>query len=124
MQKDIWHYPRTKLAEQVIYMFEIGLSSALTFYAPWRMGKTEFLRKDIQPIAEEKGFLTFYFSFLDVKKNPQEEFSWALANFAEKSGLKSKSIQFLKKYILKQVQLVQRLPLGPKYGKVLMTLVK
>jgi hypothetical protein len=33
MTTDLWHYPRTQLAEQVLGMFASGLSSALVFFA-------------------------------------------------------------------------------------------
>jgi uncharacterized protein len=86
MSKDLWHFPRSDLAQQVLGMFEAGLSSALIFFAPRRMGKTEFLRKDILPYAEKKGWKIFYFSFLDIGERVQEEFTNSLANFAEKNG--------------------------------------
>lgn len=86
MSSDTWHFPRTGLAQQVLGMFESGLSSALVFFAPRRMGKTEFLRKDVQPLAEKKNWNTFYFSFLDIGEQVQEEFTQALAIFAEKTG--------------------------------------
>ena len=69
MIDDIWHYPRTALAKQVLGMIESGLSTALVFFAPRRMGKTEFLLKDVYPLAKSKGVLPFYFSFLDVDAN-------------------------------------------------------
>lgn len=47
ISNDPWHFPRTELAKQILGMFETGLASSLTFFAPRRMGKTEFLRKDL-----------------------------------------------------------------------------
>ncbi len=87
MSTDLWHYPRQELAEQVLGMFESGLSSALVFFAPRRMGKTEFLCKDIGPLAEKRKWKVFYFSFLDVGKNAGVEFTKALTNFAKSEGL-------------------------------------
>ncbi|MBA3537367.1 MAG: hypothetical protein H0T84_12295, partial [Tatlockia sp.] len=86
MSKDLWHFSRAELAQQVLGMFEAGISSALVFFAPRRMGKTEFLRKDILPLAEKKGWKTFYFSFLDIGERVQEEFTGALGNFAKSIG--------------------------------------
>lgn len=86
MVKDVWHFPRTALAEQVVGMFNTGLSSALIFFAPRRMGKTEFLCKDIQPFAKKHGWETFYFSFLDTSENVQDTFTRALVNFSEQIG--------------------------------------
>ena len=86
MSKDLWHFPRTMLAQQVLGMFDTGLSSALVFFAPRRMGKTEFLRKDVRPLAEKNNWTTFYFSFLDIGEHVQQEFTHALAQFAENIG--------------------------------------
>jgi uncharacterized protein len=82
MAQDPWHFARTALAEQVLGMFDTGLSSALTFFAPRRMGKTEFLRKDITPVAEERGWHVFYYSFLDADSGTASAFVGALAAFA------------------------------------------
>ncbi len=86
MNNDIWHYPRTTLAEQVLNMFSSGLSSALVFFAPRRMGKTEFLLKDIQPLAKKNHWHVFYFSFLDAITNPEEAFTLALIDFVAATG--------------------------------------
>ena len=86
MKKDLWHFPRTDLAGKVIGMFDMGLSSALTFFAPRRMGKTEFLRKDIMPLAEQRGWSVHYFSFLDAEADPRAKYEKALFQFAHESG--------------------------------------
>lgn len=96
MSKDIWHYPRTALASQVIEMFAVDLSSALVFFAPRRMGKTEFLLKDIKPLAIKKGFSTLYFSFLDSGDTAQEDFTKALLQFANEMGIKTRLLKSLK----------------------------
>lgn len=82
MSKDPWHFPRTELATHDLGMFDTGLASALTFFAPRRMGKTEFLRKDITPVAETGGWQVFYFSFLDADASAASSFVTALAAFA------------------------------------------
>jgi len=82
MNKDIWHYSRQALAKQVLGMFESGLSNALVFFAPRRMGKTEFLLKDMEPYSIKHGWHVHYFSFLDVSENAKEAFTSALINFA------------------------------------------
>lgn len=97
MSKDIWHFPRTNLAEQVIGMIDVGLANALIFFAPRRKGKTEFLLKDIQPFAVKKNIVPFYFSFLDAKKNIQDEFLLELSKFESTLSIKSQPLNFLKK---------------------------
>ena len=81
MKADLWHYPRTTLANQVLGMFDTGMSTSLVFFAPRRMGKTEFLRKDIQPLAEKRGWHTLYFSFLDADDNAGHLFLAGLIDF-------------------------------------------
>jgi len=81
MTQDPWHFPRTALASQVLGMFTTGLSSALTFFAPRRMGKTEFLRKDIAPAADAQGWGVFYYSFLDADQATAQAFTQTLAAF-------------------------------------------
>lgn len=94
MINDIWHYPRHELAKQVLTLFESGLSSALVFFAPRRMGKTEFLLKDMQPLANKQNWRVLYFSFLDVSLNAQEAFTLALVDFAiEMGGIKWEKFQ-------------------------------
>jgi hypothetical protein len=83
MTADPWHYPRQELAKHVLGMFESGLSSALVFFAPRRMGKTEFLSKDIGPLAAKAKWKVFYFSFLDVGMNAANEFTKALIHFSK-----------------------------------------
>lgn len=97
---DRWHFPRTALAAQVLSMFESGLSNSLVFFAPRRMGKTEFLRKDIMPLAEQKKWTVFYFSFLDAGKQADEKFLQALLKFMEEltfTGKTKNTIKNLKK---------------------------
>jgi len=86
MDKDIWHFPRADLAKRILGMFDMGLSNALIFFAPRRMGKTEFLRKDITPLAEKNKWLVFYFSFLDAEENAGREFIAALTQLYEESA--------------------------------------
>lgn len=94
---DIWHFPRTTLAKHVLGMFDNGLASSLTFFAPRRMGKTEFLRKDITPIAEHKGWRVFYFSFLDAGAHSEAQFIQALDAFSKEIGIVSKASGWFKK---------------------------
>lgn len=79
---DYWHYPRTALADTVLMAFDSGLSHALTMFAPRRMGKTEFLLKDIAPRAAEHGWRVFYHSFMTDGDEAGEIFRLSLAEFA------------------------------------------
>jgi len=69
-RNDIWHYQRTDLAQKHVKILNIGLSSALALFAPLRMGKTEFLRKDLTPAAEAAGYWVIYVSLWELKEDP------------------------------------------------------
>lgn len=99
-QQDIWHFKREELAKQIIGMFTTGISTSLVFFAPRRMGKTEFLLKDIMPEAIKQHWQTFYFSFLGTQ-NAKEDFTNGLLEFTHTHanyGQKAKNIlQSIKK---------------------------
>ncbi len=97
MSKDPWHYPREALAAQLLGLFATGLSSALVFFAPRRMGKTQFLRKDVLPLAEKNGWKVLYFSFLDCDGAATPLFSQALVRFADEAGVLRKTRGLLRK---------------------------
>ena len=67
-----WHFPRVELAEKLMDRFQIGATTALTLFAPRRMGKTEFVNKDLLPLAEKQGYITAYVNFWDRKQNPAD----------------------------------------------------
>ena len=69
--KDPWHYPRPKLAEKYLKVFDIGLIAAQGLFAKRRMGKSEFLEKDLLPAAQEHGYLTAYVNLWDARKHPR-----------------------------------------------------
>ena len=65
-----WHYPRPELAGRYMQSFELGLNSARGIFARRRMGKTEFLQKDLIPAAHAAGYLTAYINLWDHRANP------------------------------------------------------
>ena len=92
IKKDPWHYPRIDLAHSIITTLSSNIVHALTLFAPRRMGKTEFLTKDITPTAENADFRVFYFSFLDgFSGDVVARFTHALSRFVADTNLLSKS---------------------------------
>jgi hypothetical protein len=87
--KPSWHYPRADLAQKYLKTFDIGLSSARGLFARRRMGKTEFLRKDLEPLAATSGYLVAYANFWDNKDAPEAALVMALARALEPTGLKA-----------------------------------
>lgn len=60
---DPWHFPRTDLAERHFALIEKGLANALVLFGRRRTGKTEFLLKDLAPIAEKAKRTVVYVNF-------------------------------------------------------------
>lgn len=68
--QNTWHYARPELAHKYLQLFEIGLVSARGLFARRRMGKTEFLKKDLMPAAISKGYLVVYSNLWDLEIDP------------------------------------------------------
>ena len=67
---DPWHYPRTKLAKSTLALIEKRLANALVLFGPRRIGKTEFLIRDLGPLAEKAGHRVVYASFWQSPLSP------------------------------------------------------
>ncbi|GLS06133.1 hypothetical protein GCM10007860_33000 [Chitiniphilus shinanonensis] len=67
---DAWHFARRELAQRYIDAFRAGLSSARALFARRRMGKTEFLLKDLLPQAEQDGFTCVYVNLWECRGAP------------------------------------------------------
>jgi len=70
MINDPWHYVRDDLATRTLRLLTDGPAQALTLFAPRRTGKTEFLIKDLGPLAEERGHRVIYASFWQAPLSP------------------------------------------------------
>ena len=70
MNKDPWHFQRQDLAASVLALLADGPAQALTMFAPRRAGKTEFLLKDLGPLAQKKGHRAIYASFWQSPLSP------------------------------------------------------
>jgi hypothetical protein len=66
----LWHYPRPALAESYLAALKSGIAVSTTIFAPRRMGKTTFLRKDLTPMAEKQGFTVVYADLWQTKQAP------------------------------------------------------
>lgn len=84
---DPWHYPRPALAETYLREFELGLQSAKGVFAKRRMGKTEFLNKDLLPAAQKKQLLTAYANLWEDRESPAQTIVMALATAVEPKGV-------------------------------------
>lgn len=90
MDWDPWHYSRTDLSDQSVKTLDIGLIKSVALFAPRRMGKTEFLRKDLMPAAERAGYTTMYVSLWESREDPATVLLDALQQAAEGEGVPPK----------------------------------
>lgn len=69
-----WHFSRPALAsEHLELLFDKGVSR-LTFFGRRRIGKTEYLQRDLMPAAIAKGVVPVYCSFWENKDQPHLAF--------------------------------------------------
>lgn len=90
MQKskpDPWHFARPILARKYLQIFQVGLISAQALFAPRRMGKSEFLERDLIPAAKKSGLLTAYLNLWDAREHPRGALIGALARASSPRGL-------------------------------------
>lgn len=65
-----WHFARPELAKSYLTLFKLGLTSARGLFARRRMGKTEFLKKDLIPAAQAENYTTVYINLWDLESDP------------------------------------------------------
>ena len=70
MAEDSWHFERAELSARALTLLTGGPAQALTLFAPRRTGKTEFLLKDLAPLAEHRGHRVIYASFWQAPLSP------------------------------------------------------
>jgi hypothetical protein len=85
-----WHFARPKLAEHYLRSFDLGLISATALHARRRMGKTEFLTKDLTPAAHAKGYVVGYCNLWQEEQAPAEAIAEAIAATAQPRHLLAK----------------------------------
>ncbi|MBP0633452.1 hypothetical protein [Cupriavidus sp. AcVe19-1a] len=83
---DPWHFARPDLAKAYLQAFDLKLSAARGLFARRRMGKTEFLRRDLMPEAVTKGYLTAYTNLWDNRTSPETALVTALTETLEPKG--------------------------------------
>jgi hypothetical protein len=87
LEPDPWHFARPELAEAYLNAFELKLSSARGLFARRRMGKTEFLRRDLLPAAAGHGYLVGYTNLWDNRSAPDSALVSALTDALEPQGV-------------------------------------
>lgn len=59
-----YHFPRNALANRIVKQLQTSDLIAYNIFKNRRTGKTDFLLKDLKPLAEQNGVKVFYFSFM------------------------------------------------------------
>ena len=77
-----WHFARPELAAHHLQAFDMGLISATALHARRRMGKTEFLTKDLLPAAEKMGYAVGYCNLWQEDQDPSAAIVTALLAIA------------------------------------------
>jgi len=86
---DPWHFPRPALAGNYLSAFDLKLSSARGLFARRRMGKTEFLRRDLLPAAKSAGYLIAYTNLWDSRSAPAVALVSSLTEALEPQGIRA-----------------------------------
>ena len=73
-----WHYSRADLAARYMDAFATGITGAISIFAPRRMGKTQFVLRDLAIEAEDRGYRVGYCSFWNLEDNPAKALNMAL----------------------------------------------
>lgn len=95
MMTDSLYFHRTEYAQKLVDNLQNGIIHAFTLFAPRRMGKTQFLLKDVMPLAETKQMNVFYFSFMSSQEHIQSLFKTALVQFSQNILQSKKAITFV-----------------------------
>jgi predicted AAA+ superfamily ATPase len=70
MEIDPWHYPRRDFAQRTLAALMQGPVAAMTLFGPRRIGKTQFLQRDLGALASLRGHTVLYASFWQVASDP------------------------------------------------------
>lgn len=81
-----WHWPREDLATSYVNMFSVVNAHSLVLFAPRGKGKTEFMTKDVAPVAEAQGFFPVYVNFWDDHTAPGNSLRYAMLRAADEAG--------------------------------------
>ncbi|MBV8046555.1 MAG: hypothetical protein JO171_05355 [Paludibacterium sp.] len=111
---DPWHFPRPALAEAYLAMFDLKLTSARGLFARRRMGKTEFLCRDLLPAAAKQGYLVAYTNLWDNRAAPDSALVSALAMALKPQGVQALLAKF--RAPVKRVRASASIPGGVEGG--------
>lgn len=53
-----WHCPRPQLAQNILDRYKLGFTPLVVLFAPRKQGKTQFVNKDVIPMAKDQGYVS------------------------------------------------------------------
>lgn len=95
--ENIWHFARADLATDYLTALGTGLLVSTTIFAPRRTGKTVFLREDLTPAAEKRGYIVAYADLWQTKRNPGVSLIRGLEEALEPKTYAQKTMQSLRR---------------------------
>lgn len=112
MDRSIWHFQRTRFAEQVIANYE--WTNTQTLFSPRRTGKTQFVMRDLVPAAESSGLTPVYVDMWANRNEPAESLVQSLRRAHEQFTVpRSRTMRTLKQPVTGVRVLGTGLSLGP-----------
>lgn len=93
---DEWYFDRPALAEALVNSFESGLVDQTVITGRRRIGKTEFILRDLLPTAQEKGYITAYVNLWNNSELPAAPLLMGLTELCKELKLKRTTLEKLK----------------------------
>ncbi|MGH9436343.1 MAG: hypothetical protein ACRD22_00250 [Terriglobia bacterium] len=84
--EDPWHFPRSEFATHYFSAIADGPTNRSILSAPRRKGKTQFLLRDLAPLARERGHKVVYASLRHMPAAPQRVLIDALEKAEKRDG--------------------------------------
>lgn len=81
---DPWHFPRKEFANHILASLNGGLVNSIALFAPRRMGKTQFVLRDLLPAHLMSGGDAIYFNLWENKSSPENVMIDALREHIER----------------------------------------
>lgn len=104
MTKDGWHYPRADFARKIYDLLTKGPIQGVTLFGPRRTGKTEFLRRDLAPLAASEGHRVVYANLWQTMDTPLAVLLYELDQ-ALRSGSVIDRIRSISRALMPKLQL-------------------
>lgn len=96
-----YHFPRTDLAKRIVKQLRTTDLIAYNIFKNRRTGKTDFLLRDLKPLAEKEGIKVFYFSFMlnQADEKIEHKFLRDFVYFLKEEHLKHNKTKNLKDFL-------------------------